>query len=202
VNGAPGTWNQLGAETATMGSTALVGLAVTSHQNGQTVTATFDHVQIIPAVPLAKHLNITVTPTGVTPGGSVTVTVQALDPLGHPATAYTGTVPFTSSDGAAQFPADYPFVAADHGTHTFTVTLNTVGTQSITVTDAAAGISATQSNILVSFPLNITSLTHSFGINEGGQVTVSGQFTDPAAGQAHTAVIASGDGSANTTPTL
>jgi hypothetical protein len=203
MNGAPGTWNQLGAETAAMGSTALVGLAVTSHQNGQTVTATFDHVQIIPAVPLAKHLNITVTPTGVTPGGSVSVTVQALDPLGNPATDYTGTVHFTSSDPAAKLPADYPFVAADHGMHTFTVTLNTVGTQSITVTDAAAGISATQSNILVSFPLNITSLTHSaFGINEGGQITVNGQFTDPLAGQAHTAVIAWGDGSAGTTLTL
>src|SRR5262249_27218818 len=107
---------------------------------------------------------------------------------------------FTSTDGAAKLPADYPFVAADHGTHTFTVTLNTTGSQSITVTDAAAGLSDTSSNVLVSFPLNITSLTHSaFGISEGGQITVNGLFTDPATGQAHTAVIAWGDGSANTT---
>ena len=50
---------------------------------------------------------------------------------------YTGTVHFTSSDAQAGLPADYTFTAADAGSHTFTVTLKTAGTQSITATDTA-----------------------------------------------------------------
>src|SRR5262249_11937980 len=58
VSGAPGTWNQLGSETVVMGTTAYVGLAVTSHNNSATVMATFDHVQIIPGVEQASHLDV------------------------------------------------------------------------------------------------------------------------------------------------
>jgi uncharacterized repeat protein (TIGR01451 family) len=49
---------------------------------------------------------------------------------------YTGTVHFTSSDAQAILPADYTFVAADAGTHTFPITLNTLGDQTVTITDA------------------------------------------------------------------
>lgn len=48
---------------------------------------------------------------------------------------YTGTVHFTSSDAQAILPADYTFVAADAGTHTFPITLNTLGDQTVTITD-------------------------------------------------------------------
>src|SRR5262249_54182286 len=47
------------------------------------------------------------------------------------------TAHFTSSDGAAALPADYAFTAADAGAHTFSVTLNTAGTQTITATDGS-----------------------------------------------------------------
>jgi hypothetical protein len=137
VNGMPGTWNQLGAETAIMGSTAYVGLAVTSHQNGATVTATFDHVQIIPAVELTSHLDVSAPAFFISPGSPVSITVKALDQFNNVVPGYLGTVHFTSSDMMAGLPADYTFTAADAGVHTFTVTLQNLGRQTVTVTDTA-----------------------------------------------------------------
>ena len=64
-------------------------------------------------------------------------------------TAYTGTVKFSSSDPQAVLPAAYTFTPADAGVHTFTITLKTSGTQSITVTDTADQLSRTQSIINV-----------------------------------------------------
>src|SRR5262249_18005155 len=68
-------------------------------------------------------------------GEAHTLTVTALDSNGNVMTGYTGTVHFASSDEKAGLPADYPFTAADHGAHSFTVTLKTAWTQSITVAD-------------------------------------------------------------------
>lgn len=82
--------------------------------------------------------------------GSVTVAAQ--DQFGNPALGYTGTVHFTSSDARAALPADYTFVSGDNGSHTFSagVTLNTIGTQSITASNLAlASFIGTQSGILV-----------------------------------------------------
>src|SRR5262249_14195281 len=51
------------------------------------------------------------------------------------APGYTGTVYFSSSDTQAGLPADYTFTAADHGVHSFSATLRTPGSQSLTATD-------------------------------------------------------------------
>src|SRR5262249_35842129 len=61
-----------------------------------------------------------------------------------------GTVSFTSSDPQALLPADYTFTAADHGTHSFSVTLKTAWMQTITVTDTAAPDVSTSQDITVS----------------------------------------------------
>jgi hypothetical protein len=45
------------------------------------------------------------------------------------------TVRLTSSDAKAVLPANCTFTAADAGKHTFSVTLKTAGTRSITVAD-------------------------------------------------------------------
>ena len=42
---------------------------------------------------------------------------------------------FSSSDPLASLPANYTFTATDAGVHTFSATLNTVGTESLTATD-------------------------------------------------------------------
>jgi hypothetical protein len=69
-------------------------------------------------------------------GQPLSVTVTARDSFGNAATGFTGTAHFASSDGQAVLPADYTFVPADNGTHTFTgVVLRTSGEQTITTTD-------------------------------------------------------------------
>jgi FG-GAP-like repeat/Abnormal spindle-like microcephaly-assoc'd, ASPM-SPD-2-Hydin len=82
----------------------------------------------------ASALAITL-PTSLVAGASQSVTVSALTPAGNPAATYAGTVHFTSSDPAPQLPADYTFASADNGSHVFAVTLDTTGSQSVTVAD-------------------------------------------------------------------
>jgi hypothetical protein len=77
------------------------------------------------------------------------VVVSALDQFGNVATGYTGTVQFASSDPQAVLPADYTFTAADAGSHTFSATLNTVGTQTLSVTDIANPAFSSQAQISV-----------------------------------------------------
>jgi hypothetical protein len=101
--------------------------------------------------------NITVTPAAasqftsnfpglVTAGTSTSFTLTAKDPYGNVVTSYTGTVHFTSTDPQAGLPADYTFVAGDHGVHSFSATLKTAGTQSLTATDTSnANVTGTQS---------------------------------------------------------
>ncbi|HZT91093.1 MAG TPA: invasin domain 3-containing protein [Gaiellaceae bacterium] len=75
-----------------------------------------------------------------TAGSPFDVTVTARDAFGNTATGYTGTVRFGSGDGQAALPADYTFVAGDHGSHTFTngASLKTAGSQTISATDTAS----------------------------------------------------------------
>jgi hypothetical protein len=67
---------------------------------------------------------------------------------------YLGTLHFTSSDGLAVLPADYTFTAADAGIHSFQVTFNTLGSQTITMTDThSAGFNRTNAfNVLAATP--------------------------------------------------
>jgi hypothetical protein len=74
-------------------------------------------------------------PASVTAGTAFTITVSALTVDGHVDDQYTGAVHFTSSDGAALLPTNYTFTKGDLGVHTFTVTLNTTGSQTLTAAD-------------------------------------------------------------------
>lgn len=85
-------------------------------------------------------------PSTATAGDPVTFTVTALSDAGTALTDYTGDVTFSSSDWQAGLPADYTFTAADHGVHTFTVTLKSAGYQTLGVADKVyAGVTVTQS---------------------------------------------------------
>ena len=75
-------------------------------------------------------------PAATTAGVAQPFTVTALDAFGNVATGYTGTVTFSSSDAQAGLPASYTFTNKDAGVHTFSVTLKTAGTQSITAQDS------------------------------------------------------------------
>jgi virginiamycin B lyase len=94
--------------------------------------------------------------SSVAAGTAVAVTVRALDPTNMLDQSYTGQVGFSSSDGAAGLPAFYQFTAADHGVHTFPVTLRTAGRQTVTVTDTVqsniTGTAASTTEFLVPTP--------------------------------------------------
>ena len=88
----------------------------------------------------AIYLTATAPSTAIT-GAAVNVTVKAFDLYGNLATGYVGTVKLTSSDAAAIPGPNYTFTTGagrDNGTHTFAVTLNTGGSQTVTATDIAA----------------------------------------------------------------
>ena len=102
---------------------------------------------IITVVP---RLNVSGFASPVTAGTPGVITVTARDGSGNAITSYTGTVHFTSTDTQSVLPSDYTFVSSDHGTHVFSVTLKTAGTQSITVTDTVtAAATGTQSGLAV-----------------------------------------------------
>jgi hypothetical protein len=89
-------------------------------------------------VPGVSSLGVTASTSSPTAGAAFTLTVTAKDSSGNAVTGYRGTVHFTSTDPQAVLPADYTFVAADNGSHTFNVTLKTAGGQTVTATDTAA----------------------------------------------------------------
>src|SRR6266550_1606995 len=94
-------------------------------------------------------------PSSVTMNQAFNVTVTAKDRFGNLATGYTGAVHFSTSDISplARMPADYSFAAADAGVHTFSVTLQTPPSQSVTVTDKTNAALTDSGQITVKLPL-------------------------------------------------
>jgi phospholipase C len=133
--------------------------------SGGVVTTPYDHASLLRTIEdsfgIAEHLNnagtaapmadlftvatrlLVSAPAAVSAGADFTINVAALDDAGHRATNYSGTVHFSSTDGAAILPADYTFTgnggnAGDGGVHSFTGSaLNTGGSQSIVAADLA-----------------------------------------------------------------
>ncbi len=101
--------------------------------------------------------------SSTTAGNSQTITVTARDAYGNLATGYTGTVRFTTGDTQAILPAAYTFTTADRGVHTFGLTFQTAGSQSLTIGDTAGGPTATQSGISVTpaAAINLTAVAAS-----------------------------------------
>jgi hypothetical protein len=91
----------------------------------------------------ATQFSISAAPS-VTAGNSLTFTVTALNSSNQTVTSFSGAASISSSDQNAVLPSSVTFTK---GVATFTVTLTTAGTQSVTVT--ANGISATDSGITV-----------------------------------------------------
>jgi DNA/RNA endonuclease G (NUC1) len=136
---------------------------------------------IVTAAP-ATHFSVTA-PSGVTTGLPFNVTVTALDASNATVTGYTGTVHFTSSS-AGTLPADYTFTGGDAGAHTFSVTLTTLGLQSINAGDGSISgsanttVSATPAtHFSVTAPSNVTSgvaFNSTVTALDAGNATVTG----------------------------
>jgi hypothetical protein len=130
--------------------------------------------KITPIVSLSS-LSVTGFSSPTTAGVPGSITLTALNANGTVNTGYTGTVHFTSSDPQAVLPPDYTFTAADQGTHTFNVTLDTAGTQSLTATDAANGLAGSESGITVN-PAAASTLSLT-GYPSPTNASLAGSFT-------------------------
>lgn len=99
-------------------------------------------------------LAIVTSPSSATAGTAFDIQVAARDSFGNTAPGYTGTVHFTSNDSQVSsgsgLPGDYTFTSADGGLKTFSVTLKTAGSRTVTVTDTANGsFTATSAGITI-----------------------------------------------------
>lgn len=137
--------------TAADGGIHTFGGGVTLVTAGSQTVAATDTVsgitgRVVVAVTAASpdHLLI-IAPNTVVSGMAFDVTVTVQDAFNNTVTTYLGTVQFMSTDNdpAVILPPDYSFTSNDAGMHTFVggVTLITVGSQTITVSDPSAGIS-------------------------------------------------------------
>ena len=98
----------------------------------------------------AMQLTVSGLPSPYGAGSTQSLTVTAKDAYGNTATGYTGTVQFSSSDPAAVLPANATLA---NGVGTFSVTLRTAGTRSVTATDTVTpSITGSQNAIVVSPP--------------------------------------------------
>ena len=141
--------NGQGSFSATLDTAGAQTIAATDTANG-TITGKLT-VQITPLA--ASSLSLVV-PSSAVANKPFNVTVTLKDRYGNVATGYRGTVYFSSSDLVAmqlgKMPADYTFTGQDAGVHTFSATLMTPPSQTITVADTANGnLSATSPPIAV-----------------------------------------------------
>jgi hypothetical protein len=97
-----------------------------------TTLATVGTFTVTNAAAASFSLNV---PSNVTAGAPFTLRVSVLDAYGNKVKNYFGTVHFANTAGVAGLPADYTFNALDAGVHDFTVTLSTVGNQTLTISD-------------------------------------------------------------------
>jgi hypothetical protein len=118
-----------------------------------TVTATITGTQsgiVVTGADAVYFIVSNFTPNPVAAGAPGSFTVTGIDAYNNVASAYAGTVHFTSSDPQASLPGDYTFTAQDAGRHTgFSATLRTFGVQSITATDTMSGATGTEDDIAV-----------------------------------------------------
>ncbi len=123
----------LSATLIKAGSQTITGADTTKSSLAGTLT-----VSVQPASAASLTLSA---PSSARSGSAFTVTVTLKDAFGNVATGYRGTVHFTTSDAlpTVVLPANYTFTAADAGTHAFSVTLWTVGTQTVTARDTVNG---------------------------------------------------------------
>jgi uncharacterized repeat protein (TIGR01451 family) len=127
----------------------------------------------------AAAMLVTVLPPIVVIGDSPSVAVFIVDGSGLPATGYTGTVHFTSSDGAASLPADYTFTAGDGGTKTLPgLVMRTEGLHTVTVTDTANSSISGAGFVLV-FPPFAAARQNALGAAPGRRPSEAGSSRPP-----------------------
>jgi hypothetical protein len=167
----------------------------------QTITVTDTHAggfvgtaQVTVNAHTSPYFSLAV-PAAATTGTPFTFTVTAMTQSGNLNTSYSGTVRFTSSDGQALLPAN---ATLTNGTGTFTATLRTSGSQTITATDTVTStITGTSQNIRASgaathFAVNAPS-SATTGVAFNFTVTAQDQSNNTALGYSGTVHFTSTD---------
>jgi len=114
-----------------------------------TVTASMAGSSAINVSPAAAtHFSIAAE-SYVNSGTAFGIAVYALDPYNNIASTYSGVVHFSSSDGLATLPAD---TAVTNGSTGSSLTMNTVGVQTVTATDTVTSMAGTSTPINVLGP--------------------------------------------------
>ena len=159
---------------------AVTGSHTYTTSGAQTVTVTItDSNPVLPLITASGTNSITVqqavatafvvsAPASTTFGSAFSFTVTAVDGSLNTITGYTGTVHFTSTDGAATLPAD---ATLTNGVGTFSATLNTLGNQTITATDTVTAITGTSGTINV-----LTGPVTHFSVSAPGAATAGTSF--------------------------
>ncbi len=145
--GGPGTaYSVAGNHTYTTPGAQTLTVTITTKGSPTPETAQ-DATSITVQADAATHFAVSA-PANATAGTAFNVTVTALDAGDNTVTNYTGTVHFTSSDGQAILPAD---AMLTNGVGTFSSTLETAGSQTITATDTTtSSITGTSNTVSVS----------------------------------------------------
>lgn len=148
-----------GLIVADNGSNLYVTGTYDTRWNNDILNPAFDDLSVsdFEIIQLGWHPAITFVlslPSNVGDGDVASATLTAYDTNYNVATGYTGTVRFTSTDGAATLPADYTFTANDQGTKTFSAgfTFQTTGSHVVTVTDLATPTNTGSDGIAVGPP--------------------------------------------------
>jgi len=182
------TFDTAGGQSATVSDTASA-----------SVTGTTTTVQVVAAAAASIALSL---PSSATAGIAFAATATVKDAYGNVAAGYLGTVHFSSPDVHATPPPNYSFTAADAGRHSFSITLGTVGTQSVSVADTTSGSISGSGSVVVgpgaATQLALTGLAASSTAGQAKPFTVTAQdqFGNTATGYAGTLHFTSTDGAA------
>jgi hypothetical protein len=158
----------------------------------------FASVTVGPAA--AATCAMTQAPATTAAGAVVGVGVVLRDAFNNIATGYAGTIALTASDARALLPAPVTFAAPDAGTHVFSASLVTAGTQTLTATDTGNGAIQCSASLVVvtggrkivlTVPANANA---GYAVNVG--VAVKDSFDNPVTDYAGTVTFTSTDGGA------
>jgi len=210
------TSTDTGASTVLPGSNSTLASGVGSFSatlttaGSQTITGTDNNTSGATGNIAGTSNTITVTATTAThfvvnaqaatvAGSNMLFTVVAEDVYNNTATGYTGTATFTSTDTGASTKLPAPHTLTNSA-GTFSATLTTVGTQTITATDAANSLAGTSNMIVVSAATAthflVTDPTTVAGVPVPFTVVAEDQFNNTATGYGGTVKFTSSDGRA------
>jgi hypothetical protein len=162
----PGLVNSTGDSTLTSGvGTVHVAMKQAGTQTitatdtvNTSITGTSDGIIVNPGAP--NHVIVSV-PATTNGGATFPLTVTVTDLFGNPTIGYSGTLHFTSSDGAAVLPPNSTLAG---GIGIFNATLETPGVQTVTATDTVTNtISGISNGITVSIPGLVVTTTADSG---------------------------------------